>query len=219
VLAVVIVVPSLARAQDYCTANAESVVDAVYRQVLERPVGGEGAELAARLDVGKISVKEIVRRIAKSPEHRQRFLLPGGRSGRAGAITTLYDHLLDRAPDEAGLRGFLLGGQELTAIVDVMLDSPEYEQRFGHDVVPGADVRYCPAGDADRGDVRWPEAERSRSGPVARGRFGGLDRNDDGRITWNEWNGSRRAFDVHDWNNDGVLSGDEATQATRRRVD
>ena len=40
-------------------------------------------------------------------------------------------------------------------------------------------------------------------------RFEGMDRNNDGRITREEWNGSDQSFKVHDWNSDGVLSGDE----------
>jgi hypothetical protein len=40
-------------------------------------------------------------------------------------------------------------------------------------------------------------------------RFAAMDRNNDGRITRAEWNGSDRSFAVHDWNGDGVLSGEE----------
>ena len=43
----------------------------------------------------------------------------------------------------------------------------------------------------------------------ARTRFEGMDRNNDGRITREEWRGSDRSFENHDWNGDGVLSGDE----------
>jgi Ca2+-binding EF-hand superfamily protein len=40
-------------------------------------------------------------------------------------------------------------------------------------------------------------------------RFREMDRNRDGRITRDEWPGSDRSFNNHDWNNDGVLSEDE----------
>jgi Ca2+-binding EF-hand superfamily protein len=40
-------------------------------------------------------------------------------------------------------------------------------------------------------------------------RFAEMDTNGDGRVTRQEWRGSARSFEVHDWNNDGVLSGDE----------
>ena len=40
-------------------------------------------------------------------------------------------------------------------------------------------------------------------------RFRDLDRNRNGMIERSEWRGSPRSFQIHDWNNDGVLSGDE----------
>jgi hypothetical protein len=40
-------------------------------------------------------------------------------------------------------------------------------------------------------------------------RYANWDRNRDGRITRDEWRGSRRGFDAADWNHDGVLSGEE----------
>jgi Ca2+-binding EF-hand superfamily protein len=50
-------------------------------------------------------------------------------------------------------------------------------------------------------------------------RFQAMDSNGDGAISRSEWRGSDQSFSVHDWNNDGVLSGDEvrvgATRDTR----
>jgi Ca2+-binding EF-hand superfamily protein len=48
-------------------------------------------------------------------------------------------------------------------------------------------------------------------------RFANMDRNRDGVITRTEWNGSDRSFEVHDWNRDGVLSGDEVRIGARRQ--
>ena len=48
-------------------------------------------------------------------------------------------------------------------------------------------------------------------------RYQGLDRNRDGRISRAEWNGSDQSFRNHDWNNDGVLSGDEVAPGARRQ--
>jgi Ca2+-binding EF-hand superfamily protein len=47
-------------------------------------------------------------------------------------------------------------------------------------------------------------------------RFHAMDRNDDGRISRAEWTGSDRSFEVHDWNGDGLLSGDEVRPGARR---
>lgn len=49
-------------------------------------------------------------------------------------------------------------------------------------------------------------------------RFQGMDRNHDGIITRDEWNGSDRSFEVQDWNGDGKLSGPEVRAGARRTV-
>ncbi|HEV8253753.1 MAG TPA: hypothetical protein VGQ78_03290 [Vicinamibacteria bacterium] len=40
-------------------------------------------------------------------------------------------------------------------------------------------------------------------------RFRGMDTNDDGIVTRREWRGNDVSFAAHDWNGDGVLSGNE----------
>jgi Ca2+-binding EF-hand superfamily protein len=50
------------------------------------------------------------------------------------------------------------------------------------------------------------------------GRFRGIDRNGDGIITRAEWRGNTQSFNMHDWNNDGVLSGDEVRDVGEREV-
>jgi hypothetical protein len=59
----------------------------------------------------------------------------------------------------------------------------------------------------------------AQSRPVGRMRFEALDRNHDGRITRDEWNGNDRSFRNHDWNGDGVLSGDEVRAGARRNTE
>ena len=48
-------------------------------------------------------------------------------------------------------------------------------------------------------------------------RFRGMDSNGDGVITRAEWQGSDRSFEVHDWNHDGVLSGNELRAGAQRQ--
>ncbi len=50
-------------------------------------------------------------------------------------------------------------------------------------------------------------AAQGRGRPAIR--FAAMDRNNDRTITRAEWTGSDRSFAVHDWNSDGILSGDE----------
>jgi hypothetical protein len=43
-----------------------------------------------------------------------------------------------------------------------------------------------------------------------------MDRNGNGVIEREEWNGNPNSFDIQDWNNDNVLSGDELQPGARR---
>ena len=47
-------------------------------------------------------------------------------------------------------------------------------------------------------------------------RFQAMDANGDGRISRGEWRGSDQSFRRHDWNSDGVLSGDEVRTGASR---
>jgi Ca2+-binding EF-hand superfamily protein len=199
-LAALVFAPALTFAQQPCMSHADSAVDAIYRQVLERPAGGEGNARAEQLRNGQTSVREIVRDIAQSPEHLQRFL-PA--NNRTEAVTNLYRHLLGRAPDPEGLNSHVQGRDSLAALVDTFINSTEYQQKFGVNTVPGGTTRYCR-------DASSSAANSSRI------RFQNMDRNGNRVIEREEWDGSRGSFEVHDWNRDGVLSGEEVQTGARR---
>ena len=207
--ALFVLVPVLASAQQPCTSDADSTVDAIYRRVLERPAGGEGNQRAEQLRSGQTTVRQLVREIAKSPEHRERFLSINNPNSRVNAVTNLYRHVLGRAPDQAGLNSHVqeLGKSEnVIVLIDNMIDSPEYQQQFGEDRVPGESVRYCRDGSNSA-------AINNNNG---RDRFRNMDRNGNGVIERSEWNDNRGSFDQFDWNNDGILSGDELRRGARR---
>jgi len=199
-LAAIVLAPALSFAQQPCTSDADSTVDAIYRQVLERPAGSEGNARAEQLRNGQTSVREIVRDVARSPEHLQRFAPANDRNQ---AVSNLYRHLLGRAPDPGGLNSHVQGRESMAALVDTFINSPEYQQKFGEDTVPGGNRRYCRGASGSASDNRSI-------------RFQNMDRNGNRIIEREEWNGSRGSFDVHDWNNDGVLSGDEVQPGARR---
>jgi hypothetical protein len=189
--------PGLAWAQN-CTPNARQVVDAIYRQVLERNANGEGGTAVTQLANGQTTVRELVRNIANSKEHVDRFMS----AGNTHDVTFAYKHLLGRAPDPGGLVAHekILETEAPSAVVDNMIDSAEYQANFSDDTVPGSKVRYC-----------GPAGQSSRSM-----RFQGMDANRNGSIERREWNGTRGSFSVHDWNNDDVLSGEEVRIGGRR---
>lgn len=47
-------------------------------------------------------------------------------------------------------------------------------------------------------------------------RFQNMDRDRDGAITRDEWQGSDKSFQAHDWNRDGILSGAEVREGATR---
>ena len=191
--------PGLAFAQT-CTPDATRVVDAAYRQILERPSNGEGGSWATQLTGGQLTVRELVRSIAKSPEHIRRFMSRGVTTD----VTYAYKHLLGRGPDPEGQRSHeqLRTSENSAAVIDSLIDSNEYQQSFSDDTVPGSRVRFCGPGGA--------------GGATSRMRFPAMDDNGNGVIERSEWNGTAASFNVHDWNDDGVLSGEEVRVGGRR---
>jgi hypothetical protein len=157
----------------------------------------------SQLSSGATNVRELVRNMAQSAEHRQRFT-PGAPNS---AVTYAYRHLLGREPDAGGLQSYvqILQREDINAVIDSIVDSAEYQQLYSDDTVPGAKLRYCGAG-----------SQSSSNTTNTRMRFQGMDANRNGVIERGEWNGSERSFDVHDWNNDGVLSREEVRMGGRR---
>ena len=212
-------VPSLAVAQQPCTTNASEVIEQVYRQVLERSADPGASVWVDRLS-RRTTVREIVRGIAKSPEHLQRF----GSQSRDNMVVDVYRHLLNRGPDPEGMKnaGVFVSMRGSASLVDQLVDSPEYRERFGDWTVPGSSLRYCAAG--DQGSQQAGSAVRRRGNRVGDGednvpfdenRFDYLDINRNGYIDRNEWDGGQSAFQRLDVNDDRRLSRGEFTGAGR----
>ena len=200
-------VPLAASAQQPCTTDARRVVDELYRHMFERGADAASAGHVRDLESGRVTVRNLVRDIAKSSEHNQRFIRQesGEETPYIRSIETLYRHVLGRQPDRNGARSYAemaaRNGGNVNSVVDALLASPEYNNAFGDWGVPGSGgLVYCGNNSNN---------QTSNTSTTDAGRFRGMDRNHDGRITRDEWQGSDRAFRANDWNNDGVLSGDE----------
>ena len=199
--AVLVAVPVVASAQQPCTTDARRVVDELYRHMLERAPDAGSAGWVSKLQAGT-TVRDIVRAIAVSPEHAQRFYNPGeGDVAHERAVATLYRHILGRQPDAAGLRAFTLTAMNsgLEAVVDSIRARPSTTRTLATGGVPGSGgIRYCGTSAASTSTARNREM-----------RFPALDTNRDGVVSRTEWRGTSNAFRIRDWNGDGVLSGDE----------
>ena len=97
-------------------------------------------------------------------------------------------------------------------MIDNIIDSAEYQQLYSDDTVPGARLRYCGAGSSSSVALGVPNTRTN----ATRMRFQAMDANRNGAIERSEWNGSNQSFNVHDWNNDGVLSREEVRLGGRR---
>jgi len=213
------VVPSLALAQQPCTTDAGQVIEQVYRQVLERSADPGASVWVDRLS-SRTTVREIIRGIAKSPEHMQRF----GSQSRDNMVVDVYRHLLNRGPDPEGMKNatIFLSMRGSASLIDQLVDSPEYRERFGDWTVPGSSVRYCAAG--DQFSQQSSTAVRRGSNRVgvgqddevfAKDRFDYLDVNGNGYIDRREWDGGQSAFQRLDANEDRRLSRGEFTGGGR----
>ena len=120
-------------------AKKEQMIRAVYKQVLgnayvmdsERQVIAE-----SQFKLGEISVRELVRRIAKSDLYRSRFF---ENCARYRFIELAFRHLLGRAPvdfNEMRDHAERLDSKGYNADIDSFLDSEDYQNAFGEWTVP-----------------------------------------------------------------------------------
>lgn len=117
----------------------EDIINAIYRQVLGNAyvMESERLEVAeSQFKLGEYSVREFVRAIAKSDLYRTRFF----ESCPRYRYTELnFRHLLGRAPnnyDEMKFHSNVLDAEGFEADIDTYLDSDEYQNTFGENIVP-----------------------------------------------------------------------------------
>lgn len=171
-------------AQQPCV-EARQVVAEAYRQVLERAPDPSSTAAVTALDSGRLSVRELIRRLARSPEHVDRFFwqplvtvvyrqvlgraptlaelqqatsaLSGDRetvtqlvantavraaNGDSEAVRILYRRLLGRDPDPGGLQTYteMARRDGIDAVVQSLLASPDYLATAGQDHLPALDA-------------------------------------------------------------------------------
>jgi Ca2+-binding EF-hand superfamily protein len=220
-LLAVVLAPSVAAAQQPCTTDARHVVNELYRHMLERQADPGSQHWVTQLESGRMTVRDVVHRIADSAEYSKRFVYTeiGEAYPHERSVGRLYRHLLGRQPDAEGQRAFANIAQRegAEAVIHRIIDSREYNEQLGDWGVPGSGgVRYCGTNAAGSSQSSASAVDDNPTAPVARRRFRGMDRNNDGVVSRQEWRGSARSFAVHDWNTDGVISGREIDMTIAR---
>ncbi len=118
----------------------QEAIKAAYRQVFERDItrayGVQLSDLESQVKGGQISVKEFIRRLGKSRLYRQEFYEPFTISR---VIELAVRHFLGRGLSsieefQAYFDVITQGG--LVTLIDELVDSQEYSDYFGEEIVP-----------------------------------------------------------------------------------
>jgi phycobilisome core-membrane linker protein len=116
------------------------VIKAAYRQVFERDITRAYDQsisyLESQVKNNDISMKEFIRRLAKSPLYRKQFFEPFINSR---ALELAFRHILGRGPssrEEVQNYFAVVSEGGLSALVDALVDSQEYADYFGEETVP-----------------------------------------------------------------------------------
>ena len=129
-----------------------AVIKAAYRQIFERDITKAYSQSVSYLESqvrnGDISMKEFVRRLAKSPLYRKQFFEPFINSR---ALELAFRHILGRGPssrEEVQNYFSIVSSGGLAALVDALVDSQEYADYFGEETVPylrglGVEAQEC----------------------------------------------------------------------------
>ena len=139
-----------ARTEQYSPEDSESLrqaINASYRQVFGNAHIMEferSTELEAQLRNGDIDIQGFIRGLAKSSLYKARFF--DSVSPQRG-IELIFKHILGRPPHgqrevSACIATLAKGGHD--AVVDSLVDSSEYTEIFGEDIVPYARVWSSP---------------------------------------------------------------------------
>ncbi|GAX41307.1 phycobilisome core-membrane linker protein ApcE [Tolypothrix sp. NIES-4075] len=119
----------------------KTLINAAYRQIFERDIApyivkNEFTALESKLGNGEINVKEFIEGLGCSSLYQKEFYAP---YPNTKVIELGTKHFLGRAPlDQAEIRKYnqILASQGLRAFIGAMVNSAEYLQAFGEDVVP-----------------------------------------------------------------------------------
>jgi phycobilisome core-membrane linker protein len=118
--------------------TAENDLRNAFHQILGRDIDDSGlAHYRERLTQGQQTVREVVRELGHSPEYKQRFI--DTHPSPPDQITLAFKQFLGRDPDSQGLETYkeqMAGGRQIDSIIDDIINSSEYTNKFGDNGVP-----------------------------------------------------------------------------------
>jgi phycobilisome core-membrane linker protein len=122
----------------YSESSTQAVINAAYRQVFGRDLyEGQRLKVAEiKLENGELTVREFIRAIAKSETFRKMYW---SSLYVMKAVEYIHRRLLGRPTygrNEANKYFDICAKKGFYALVDAIINSPEYDQSFGEDTVP-----------------------------------------------------------------------------------
>lgn len=129
--------------------NNPNAIRMLYRALLQRDPDADGLRAYTEM-AERQGVRAVAESIVASPEYRQRATasgIPLGVEAYTAPVRALYRHLLAREPDPGGLQAMteLASVYGMKGVIDRVLTSPEYRERFGEDGIPGTNAAFCGA--------------------------------------------------------------------------
>ncbi|MEL7035034.1 MAG: phycobilisome linker polypeptide [Cyanobacteria bacterium J06592_8] len=119
--------------------EVETVIRAVYRQILGNAYVMESERATvpeSQFKMGELSVREFVRAVGKSAVYSSRFFET---CPRYRFIELNFKHFLGRTPldlEEMRMHSTILDTQGYEAEIDSYIDSDEYQDNYGENIVP-----------------------------------------------------------------------------------
>ena len=167
-------------------AAAASLMEQAYRQVYFHAFKRDrDVMLESKLRSGQITTREFVRQLLRSEKFRNDFYRC---NSNYRVVEQVVGRVLGRpvhGDQERIAWSIVIAGQGLPAFIDALIDSPEYMETFGDDLVPhqrarmlaGQSVGTMPFNQqAPRYDAYWRDTMALRAPAVASGSWAGWPR-------------------------------------------
>nr|YP_009391452.1 phycobilisome linker polypeptide [Platysiphonia delicata]ARW59596.1 phycobilisome linker polypeptide [Platysiphonia delicata] len=133
-------VPKFVMKSSLSNEEKNIVIKACYRQIFERDIlkayNFSFNDLESQLKTGRLSVKEFIRALGKSPTYRQQFSEPFVNSR---VVELCFKHFLGRglsSIDEFQKYFSILSSNGLSILIDTLINCSEYADYFGEETVP-----------------------------------------------------------------------------------
>jgi phycobilisome rod-core linker protein len=165
---------------------AASLIEQAYRQVYFHAFKRDrDVMLESKLRSGQITTREFVRQLLRSEKFRNDFYRC---NSNYRVVEQVVGRVLGRpvhGEQERIAWSIVIAGQGLPAFIDALIDSPEYMETFGEDLVPhqrarmlaGQSVGTMPFNQqAPRYDAYWRDTMALRAPAVASGSWAGWPR-------------------------------------------